>query len=229
MGSSGSKLDKALAESPDDERFYGLENFGNTCYTNSVLQALYFCKPFRDKVLDYAATLPRDCDDHLLNCLAELFVQVGVGTSFPLFQFQLEHISHSPLRYILATNVVVLPSFLPLLVQLGVCLVTSIHPSMIMHMMGRASNMPLTNADQHLEEKDGDHLPKEVCESPEAGQRAVQELHAPSACTHTHTHTHSLSLTHPATPPHTCRTHHVHHHQTFVLHTHMQTSSLSSP
>ena len=29
--------------------------FGNTCYSNSVLQALYFCKPFREKVLEYKA------------------------------------------------------------------------------------------------------------------------------------------------------------------------------
>ena len=27
--------------------------FGNTCYVNSVLQALYFCKPFREKIIQY--------------------------------------------------------------------------------------------------------------------------------------------------------------------------------
>lgn len=30
-----------------------LTQFGNTCYCNSVLQALYFCEPFRRCVLDY--------------------------------------------------------------------------------------------------------------------------------------------------------------------------------
>ena len=27
--------------------------YGNTCYCNSVLQALYFCKPFRQRVSGY--------------------------------------------------------------------------------------------------------------------------------------------------------------------------------
>ncbi|TPX42475.1 hypothetical protein SeLEV6574_g05588 [Synchytrium endobioticum] len=37
----------------DNERYFGLENFGNTCYCNSVLQALYFCKPFRECLRTY--------------------------------------------------------------------------------------------------------------------------------------------------------------------------------
>jgi len=35
------------------ERLWGLENFGNTCYCNSVLQALYACEPFRKFVQSY--------------------------------------------------------------------------------------------------------------------------------------------------------------------------------
>lgn len=77
MGNSSSKLEKALAESGDDERFFGLENFGNTCYCNSVLQALYFCRPFREKVLQFGSSLPRDTEDNLFNCLVELFLQVS--------------------------------------------------------------------------------------------------------------------------------------------------------
>lgn len=54
VNSTGSKLEKALAaDLPDTERYFGLENFGNTCYCNSVLQALYFCEPFRNAVLEY--------------------------------------------------------------------------------------------------------------------------------------------------------------------------------
>ncbi|KIM88808.1 hypothetical protein PILCRDRAFT_813789 [Piloderma croceum F 1598] len=38
---------------PADGKRFGLENFGNICYANSVLQALYFCSPFRELVLQY--------------------------------------------------------------------------------------------------------------------------------------------------------------------------------
>ena len=37
----------------DIERLWGIENFGNTCYCNSVLQALYACQPFRQFVESY--------------------------------------------------------------------------------------------------------------------------------------------------------------------------------
>jgi ubiquitin carboxyl-terminal hydrolase 12/46 len=75
MGANASKLEKALAECPDDERYYGFENFGNTCYCNSVLQALYFCRPFRERVLAYASSMPKDAEEDMLTSLAELFQQ----------------------------------------------------------------------------------------------------------------------------------------------------------
>lgn len=51
-------------------------NFGNTCYSNSVLQALYFCRPFREKVLEYKAKNKRT-KETLLTCLADLFYSIA--------------------------------------------------------------------------------------------------------------------------------------------------------
>lgn len=80
MGATGSKLEKALGDQfPEGERYFGLENFGNTCYCNSVLQALYFCVPFREQLLEYYANnkIPGDAEENLLTCLAELFSQIS--------------------------------------------------------------------------------------------------------------------------------------------------------
>jgi ubiquitin carboxyl-terminal hydrolase 12/46 len=75
-------LERALGDGSGDvsspgSRFWGLENFGNTCYANSVLQALYACAAFRERVLQYhGERAGRDPDEHLLAALAELFTSV---------------------------------------------------------------------------------------------------------------------------------------------------------
>ncbi|KAJ0975013.1 hypothetical protein J5N97_016978 [Dioscorea zingiberensis] len=73
------ELEKALGDQfPEGERYFGLENFGNTCYCNSVLQALYFCIPFREQLLEYYSNNKNlgDAEENLLTCLADLFTQV---------------------------------------------------------------------------------------------------------------------------------------------------------
>ncbi|THU53126.1 hypothetical protein C4D60_Mb10t11130 [Musa balbisiana] len=80
MGATGSKLEKALGEQfPEGERYFGLENFGNTCYCNSVLQVLYFCIPFREQLLDYYENnkIVGDAEENLLTCLTDLFSQIS--------------------------------------------------------------------------------------------------------------------------------------------------------
>ncbi|KAH8876841.1 Ubiquitin carboxyl-terminal hydrolase 46 isoform 2 [Schistosoma japonicum] len=78
MGLSSSQLEKEIASDQllSGERYFGLVNFGNTCYCNSVIQALFFCKPFRDKVLQYNDRAKNPKKETLLTCLSDLFYSV---------------------------------------------------------------------------------------------------------------------------------------------------------
>ena len=69
----------ASSSFPVGEKFYGLENSNNICYCNSVLQALYACRPFRQQLLVYheesRARRSKEADT-LLSCLSTLFYRI---------------------------------------------------------------------------------------------------------------------------------------------------------
>ncbi|KXJ91459.1 hypothetical protein Micbo1qcDRAFT_147567 [Microdochium bolleyi] len=46
------------AREDGSDKFFGMENFGNTCYCNSIVQALYYTVPFRQHVLNYPVLSP---------------------------------------------------------------------------------------------------------------------------------------------------------------------------
>ena len=72
MGVGGSRLKESdLPEG--SEHYFGLENVSNICYSNSVLQCLYYCEPFREEVLKYYEEHENDREDSLALSLAELF------------------------------------------------------------------------------------------------------------------------------------------------------------
>lgn len=81
MGNKALSVESQLGSNyPEQERFYGLQNFGNTCYTNAVLQALYACKPFRTKILEYyEENKKRKESESLLMCLSALFSRISTS------------------------------------------------------------------------------------------------------------------------------------------------------
>jgi len=83
MGLGSSQLEKNLGQLPNGDHYFGFENYGNTCYCNSVLQALYFCLPLRERILNhfFQHGMPHldyrdDQDETLLISFCDLFYSI---------------------------------------------------------------------------------------------------------------------------------------------------------
>jgi ubiquitin carboxyl-terminal hydrolase 9/13 len=50
--------DRSPVRGDGSDKFFGMENYGNTCYCNSILQCLYYSVPFRESVINYPKRTP---------------------------------------------------------------------------------------------------------------------------------------------------------------------------
>ncbi|KAF2270709.1 cysteine proteinase [Lojkania enalia] len=51
-------LDAGPIRADGSDKFFGFENFGSTCYCNSIVQCLYYSVPFRDLVINFPSRSP---------------------------------------------------------------------------------------------------------------------------------------------------------------------------
>ncbi|OCL01799.1 cysteine proteinase [Glonium stellatum] len=79
-------LEKLLADAgpiraDGSDKFFGFENFGSTCYCNSIIQCLYYSVPFREQVINFPARSPQETLNRLLAPLPRINTDLALGVN----------------------------------------------------------------------------------------------------------------------------------------------------
>ncbi|KAJ9648552.1 hypothetical protein H2199_001407 [Coniosporium tulheliwenetii] len=79
-------LEKLLADAgplrtDGSDKFFGFENFGSTCYCNSIIQCLYYSAPFREQVLNFPARSPPEALSRAPTALPRLNTDLSVSST----------------------------------------------------------------------------------------------------------------------------------------------------
>ncbi|QDS73003.1 hypothetical protein FKW77_009017 [Venturia effusa] len=62
------------------DKFFGFENFGSTCYCNSIIQCLYYSAPFREQVINFPARAPPQSLIHSSEAPSDRLHQNGLAS-----------------------------------------------------------------------------------------------------------------------------------------------------
>jgi len=81
-------MSNSLTDAVDNFKVLKWKNVSYAVFAVCLLQALYFCVPFRDQLLEYCGQNNKmigDTEENLLTCLSELFTQVRFCSFGPMF------------------------------------------------------------------------------------------------------------------------------------------------
>jgi hypothetical protein len=80
-------MSNSLTDAVDNFKVLKWKNLSYAVCVVCLLQALYFCVPFRDQLLEYCGQNNKtigDTEENLLTCLSELFTQVRFYSFGPM-------------------------------------------------------------------------------------------------------------------------------------------------
>ncbi|KAF1810541.1 cysteine proteinase [Eremomyces bilateralis CBS 781.70] len=76
-------VDAGPLRTDGSDKFFGFENFGSTCYCNSIVQCLYYSHAFREHVINFPKRIPADSLNRASSGLPQIDSDTGASNGGP--------------------------------------------------------------------------------------------------------------------------------------------------